>query len=209
MTSPSETNDRAPLRPASLDAADDQRLIVDLIGPAAASRVQHVPVATLFDMASCEHARLGLAPSAQRRLLAAVELARRFQPTARPPRPHERPRELLPHLSGLRAQPVETLGLLLLDSRCALIDGFRSIAGGALMHVSVQPREVFADAVAHRAAAVVLAHNHPSGDPSPSLDDRAFTQAMVQAGALLGIRLLDHLIVSRRAYFSFSEARLL
>ncbi len=60
-----------------------------------------------------------------------------------------------------------------------------------------------------RAAAIVLAHNHPSGDPEPSPDDRTFTRLMVRAGLLLEIRILDHLIITRRAYFSLSEARLL
>jgi DNA repair protein RadC len=77
------------------------------------------------------------------------------------------------------------------------------------MHIAVTPREVFAPAVERRAAAIVLAHNHPSGDPGPSPEDRLFTQLMARAGAVLGIQLLDHLVVTRRAYFSFAEARLL
>ncbi len=59
------------------------------------------------------------------------------------------------------------------------------------MHLSVSPREVFAPAIPRRAAAVVLAHNHPSGDPSPSFEDRLFTQQMVRPGTMLGIRVLD------------------
>ena len=77
------------------------------------------------------------------------------------------------------------------------------------MHVSVKPREVFAEAVARRAAGVVLAHNHPSGDPLPSTEDHQFTKLMLQAARLLGIRVLDHVIVTRRAYYSFSEALVL
>ena len=60
-----------------------------------------------------------------------------------------------------------------------------------------------------RARLLLLAHHHPSGDPDPSPEDRAFTRLMARAGALLGIRVLDHLIVARRAYFSFAEAQLL
>ena len=99
--------------------------------------------------------------------------------------------------------------MLTLDSRLSLLGDFQAVAGGALMHVTVTPREVFATAVERRAAAIVLAHNHPSGDPQPSPDDRLFTQRMARAGAVLGIQLLDHLVVTRRAYFSFAEARLL
>src|SRR5262249_35076559 len=94
-------------------------------------------------------------------------------------------------------------------SRLALLGGFCPIAGGALMHVAVTAREVFAPAIRRHAAAVVLAHNHPSGDPEPSPEDRAFTELMTRAGALLGIQLLDHLVVTRRGYFSFAESGML
>jgi DNA repair protein RadC len=110
---------------------------------------------------------------------------------------------------NLRTRPVEVFGVLLLDARLTLLDGFLPVAGGALMHCSVKPREVFAEAVARRAAGVVLAHNHPGGDPLPSPEDHQFTKTMLDAARLLGIRVLDHMIVTRRAYFSFSEARLL
>ncbi len=77
------------------------------------------------------------------------------------------------------------------------------------MHVGVTAREVFAPAIQHRAAAIVMAHNHPSGDARPSPEDRAFTDLMARAGAVLSIQVLDHLVVTRRGYFSFAEARLL
>ena len=77
------------------------------------------------------------------------------------------------------------------------------------MHVGVAAREVFAPAIRRRAVAIALAHNHPSGDPEPSAEDRAFTRLMSRAGAVLGIQVLDHLVVTRRSYFSFAEAGLL
>jgi DNA repair protein RadC len=193
-----------------LESVDDRALVHDLLGTAAASRVAHVAVPTLLEADAGQLGRAGLPPAARRRLLAAGELARRFQPAATPPvAPLDRPEHFLPHLAGLRAAPVEMLGVLTLDSRLGLLGDLRSVAGGALMHVSVTPREVFAPAVERRAAAIVLAHNHPSGDPRPSPDDRLFTQLMARAGAVLGIQLLDHLVVTRRAYFSFAQARLL
>ena len=76
------------------------------------------------------------------------------------------------------------------------------------MHISVKPREVFAEAIARRTAGVVLARNHPGGDPGPGAEDLEFTRTTLQAARLLGIEVLDHVIVTRRAYFSFSEARL-
>ncbi|HXM55577.1 MAG TPA: JAB domain-containing protein [Candidatus Dormibacteraeota bacterium] len=193
-----------------LEVVDDRVLVHDLLGTAAARRVAHVAVPALLEADADQLGRAGLPPAARRRLLAAGELARRFQPASRPPPgPLDRPEHFLAHLARLRAAPVEVLGVLTLDSRLSLVGDFQAVAGGALMHVTVTPREVFATAVERRAAAIVLAHNHPSGDPQPSPDDRLFTQLMARAGAVLGIQLLDHLVVTRRAYFSFAEARLL
>lgn len=194
----------------SLHAADDRLLLSELVGPAVARRVAQVPVAALLDADAAELAGLGVHPAARRRLLAAAELARRFQPAARAAvGPHERPQHFLPHLAALRSASVEVLGVLALDSRLGLIGGLCPVAGGALTHVAVTAREVFAPAIRRRAAAIVLAHNHPSGEPEPSPEDRAFTQLMTRAGALLGIQVLDHLVVARRSYFSFAEAGLL
>jgi DNA repair protein RadC len=188
----------------------DRHLIADLLGPAAAAGVEHVPIAALLDADAGELATLGLSPSARRRLLAAAELARRFQPAALAPAGScERPQHFLPHLEPLRASPVEVLGVLTLDSRLGLLGDLCPIASGGVMHVGVSAREVFAPAIRRRAVAIVLAHNHPSGDPEPSPEDRAFTHLMSRAGAVLGIQVLDHLVVTRRSYFSFAEARLL
>jgi DNA repair protein RadC len=194
--------------PAPLHAADDRALIADLLGPAAAALVEHVPVATLLDVGAAQLATFGLPSAARRRLLTAAELTRRFQPALTLPESLAQPRHLLPHLAELCTKPVEVFGVLLLDARLALLDGFLPVAGGALMHVYVKPREVFAEAIARRAAGVVLAHNHPGGDPQPSPEDHEFTRTMLQAARLLGIKVLDHVIVTRRADFSFSEARL-
>lgn len=69
----------------------------------------------------------------------------------------------------------------------------------------VHPREVFGPAVALAATAVVVAHNHPSGDPTPSGNDRAVTERLRQAGELLGIALLDHVVVGEARYYSFAD----
>jgi DNA repair protein RadC len=200
---------QSPSGAAPLHAADDRALIAALLGPTAARLVEHVPVATLLDAGAAQLTAFGLRPAARRQLLAAAELARRFQPALTLPESLAQPRSLLPHLAELRTKPVEVFGVLLLDARLALLDGFIPVAGGALMHCAVKPREVFAEAVARRAAGVVLAHNHPGGDPLPSPEDEAFTKVMLDAARLLGIRVLDHLIVTRRAYFSFREGRLM
>src|SRR5918911_768911 len=75
--------------------------------------------------------------------------------------------------------------------------------------VAVHPREVFREAIAERAAAIILVHNHPSGDPTPSADDRLVTEQLVAAGRLLDIPVHDHVIVGRGRFVSFAEAGLL
>jgi DNA repair protein RadC len=81
-----------------------------------------------------------------------------------------------------------------------------TVSVGTLTASLVHPREVFAMAVAQRAAAVIIAHTHPSGDPTASAEDREVTKRLVRAGALLGIPVLDHVIVAASGYFSFREA---
>jgi len=73
----------------------------------------------------------------------------------------------------------------------------------------VHPREVFADVIADRAAAVIFAHNHPSGDLQPSEADLLTHEQLTEASKILGLRVLDHVIVSRKGYYSFQEAGLI
>jgi DNA repair protein RadC len=80
------------------------------------------------------------------------------------------------------------------------------VAQGSLATCVVHPREVFAPLVRRRAAAAILVHNHPSGDPAPSPEDERLTERLASAGALLGIPVLDHLIVARHGYYSFRDA---
>jgi DNA repair protein RadC len=80
---------------------------------------------------------------------------------------------------------------------------------GTLNQSIVHPREVFSDAITDRAASVILVHNHPSGNLNPSEDDLKTTSRLVEAGKILGIKVLDHVIVSKEGYFSFEEKELL
>lgn len=95
---------------------------------------------------------------------------------------------------------------LLLDARHRVL-GLRVISTGGLTGAPVHPREVFAAAIRDGAAAVVVAHNHPSGDPTPSDEDRLVTERLRAAGDLIGVRLLDHLVVGRDRFFSFADER--
>lgn len=94
----------------------------------------------------------------------------------------------------LREEAVEVFGVLLLDGRHR-VTGWAEVSRGTLTSSLVHPREVFGPALRMGAAAVIVAHNHPSGDPSPSLEDRAITDRLKQAGTLLGVPLLDHIII--------------
>ena len=98
----------------------------------------------------------------------------------------------------------ESFHVLLLDGRHRLL-AVEAISVGTLTASLVHPREVFREAIRRAAAAVLLVHNHPSGDPSPSAEDRRVTRRLVAAGALLGIRVVDHVIVAESGYFSFQE----
>jgi len=81
----------------------------------------------------------------------------------------------------------------------------RVVSMGLVNKAPVHPREVFADIIAERASAVIVAHNHPSGDISPSAEDMKITKQLKEAAAILGLSLLDHIIFSTRGYYSFAE----
>lgn len=141
---------------------------------------------------------------------AALELGRRLASEARddgaPVRsPRDVARLFAPRLEDL---PVEEFHVAVLDAQHRL-ERDVTITRGILTSSLVHPREVFREAIAERAAAVILVHNHPSGDPTPSADDRIVTEQLVAAGKLLDIPVHDHIIIGRGRYTSFAEAGLL
>jgi len=148
---------------------------------------------------------VGLAKAAQ--VLAAVELGRRTLlrcPQARLQfvTPRETAGYLLPQFGS---RPVEHFGLMMLDTRHRLIRT-SIISVGTLNSSPAHPREIFREAASAAAAAIVLFHNHPSGDPIPSRDDVDLTRRLVQAGEIMGIDVIDHVILADTRYFSFREA---
>jgi DNA repair protein RadC len=149
-------------------------------------------------------AGVGVARAAQ--MLAALELGRRTLLTRPPVRPRfASPREIAAYLlPQFGARNVEQCGVVLLDTRHGLLrTSLLSI--GTIDSSVVHPREVFREAAIAGAAAVVLFHNHPSGDPSPSETDVALTARLHAAGELMGIELLDHVILADSRYHSFRE----
>ncbi|HSX34947.1 MAG TPA: DNA repair protein RadC [Candidatus Saccharimonadales bacterium] len=140
------------------------------------------------------------------KILAALELARRH--LVRSVEPLRTQHDMLLRLADLRSKQQEYLVTLTLDGGQRLI-AQRTITIGTLETVLAHPREVFADAIADRAASVVVAHNHPSGEVKPSLQDITLTQQLVAAGHLLGIEMYDHLILTKNNHFSFRQHHLL
>lgn len=143
----------------------------------------------------------GLAAAEAARLAAAVELARRLLWPEDGSVPIRSPRDACRTLAPIRAAAKEHFVSLYLDARNQVITQ-ETISIGSLNANIVHPREVFRPAIINAAAAVILAHNHPSGDVTPSQEDLNLTARLVEAGRMLGIEVLDHLIVSESRFLS-------
>jgi DNA repair protein RadC len=148
----------------------------------------------------------GLGQAKATRVLAALELGARLASDAGSAAPSlqspgEAARYLLPRYSS---RPVETFGLLALDARHR-VRREAVVSVGCLTASLVHPREVFQEAVVSRAAALVLFHNHPSGDPEPSAEDLALTRRLAAAGTLMGIEVLDHLVLGAGRFVSLKQ----
>ena len=140
-------------------------------------------------------------------LKAAFTLARRMATEIRAGRPLlDSPERISDWLrEDFRATGVERLVVLLLDTRRRLIR-VEELAHGTLNEIHVHAREVFRAAIAANAAAIALAHNHPSGDPTPSDADIKVTRDLIRAGQVLKIEVLDHVILADERYYSLAEA---
>jgi DNA repair protein RadC len=153
----------------------------------------------------CRIKGVGQAKAAQ--LVAAIELGRRIAVCV----PDERPVVKSPAdaanllMYQLAAREQEYLYVVLLDTRNRVIGQPIEVYHGSLNTSLIRVGEVFRHAVKANAAAVIVAHNHPSGDPSPSPEDVAVTRALVEAGKLLDIEVLDHLVIGQHRFVSLKE----
>ncbi len=144
----------------------------------------------------------GLGPAKSGQLTAALELARRLGRPA-----HLRvtgPGDLVPRLMHWTDRPQEVFLTVTLNGAQEVL-GIRPVTVGLLNRTLIHPREVFAPALEDRAASIILAHTHPSGALDPSREDREATTRLAQAGKLLGVEVLDHLILACTGYYSFRE----
>ena len=147
---------------------------------------------------------MGLAKSAQ--ILSAFELARRhlIKDTVK----IAGAQDVMPLLADIADKKQEHFVCISLNGAHEVIKK-RIVTIGLVDRSQIHPREVYADVISDRAAAVIFAHNHPSGDLKPSNSDLKIHEQLAEAGKILGIRILDHLIVTRKGYYSFQEAGLI
>lgn len=144
----------------------------------------------------------GIGPSKAYLLAAALEFARR---RIRPEGVRiSSARDVLPLVNHLLDRPQEHVLSISLSGAHEVIR-VRTVSIGLLTSCPVHPREVFVGPISDHAYSIILAHNHPSGDPAPSEDDRKVTRQLKAAAMTLGLRLLDHIIFAKRGYFSFQE----
>lgn len=148
----------------------------------------------------------GISVATASKILAALELARRH--LVKDVEPLRSLHDILARLDDIRSKQQEYVVCLSLDGGQRLL-ALRTITIGTLDAAIAHPREVFADAIADRAASVVIAHNHPSGEVNPSKKDIELTQQLAAAGQLVGVPLRDHIIVTKTDYFSFRQHHLL
>jgi DNA repair protein RadC len=150
----------------------------------------------------------GVGPARAAQVLAAIELGRRVLMR----RPQERvqlsgPEQAAAYLlPAYGSRPVEQFGVVLLDTRHRVIRTI-VLSVGSLDSTSVQPRDVFRQAMLASAPAVILFHNHPSGDPEPSGDDVALTLRLAAAGELMGVAVVDHIVLGDGRYCSLKETK--
>lgn len=209
---PEHSRPREKLRERGAAALTDEELVATILGMGTAGidvRTMSRQVAALIhehqEALTLDHLLavpgMGLAKSGK--ILSSFELARRhlIKESAK----IKCAKDILPLVADIVSKSQEHFVCLTLNGANELIER-RTVTVGLLDRSQVHPREVFADVIADRAAAVIFAHNHPSGDPQPSESDLKTQKQLLEAAKILGIRVLDHIIVSRKGYFSFQEA---
>jgi len=212
---PEYSRPREKLREKGVSALTDEELITAILGMGTAGVDVRTIARQVAGLIREHKARLkldhlldvpgvGLAKAAQ--ILSAFELARRhlLKDTIK----ITVAQDALPLVADIAAKQQEYFVCMSLNGANELIEK-RIVTIGLLDKSPVHPREVFADVIADRAAAVIFAHNHPSGELQPSEADSRVHDQLTEAAKILGIRVLDHLIVTRKGYYSFQEAGLI
>lgn len=212
---PEHSRPREKLREKGASALTDEELVAAILGRGVKGLdvvAMSKSVAKLIrehkENLSIEHLTsvpgMGLAKAAQ--ILSAFELARRYllKETVK----IKSAKDILPLVVDIVNKQQEYFVCISLNGANEVIEK-RIVTIGLVNSSQIHPREVFADVIADRAAAVIFAHNHPSGDPKPSEPDTKTHRQLTEAGKILGLRILDHIIVTKKGYFSFQEAGLI
>lgn len=209
---PEHSRPREKLQERGASALTDEKLVAAILGMGTAGvdvRTMARQVAGLI----CEHQAaltldhlmavpgVGLAKAAQ--ILSAFELARRH--LLKGARKISCAKDALAFVADIAEKQQEYFICISLNGANEVIEK-RVVTIGLLDKSPVHPREVFADVITDRAASVIFAHNHPSGELQPSEADLRIHDQLTEAGRILGLRVLDHLIVTRKGYYSFQEA---
>ena len=149
----------------------------------------------------------GIGKSKFARVAAAVELGRRIFSSSLTKIVIRSSDDILRETRNIADRKQECLIVLYLNARDELIQ--KEVVGlGILNNARIEPKEIFRPAMSSPCAAIIVVHNHPSGDPKPSEDDIAFTTSIQKAGEIMGIPLLDHIIICRSSYFSFRDNKI-
>jgi len=206
---------REKVRDKGVGALDDEELIQVILGRGVVGsdiRTISKKVADIIRQqktslvaADLEKVR-GIGEAKAYQLLAAFEIARRH--LMRDAIKITCAKDVLPLLADIATKQQEHFICISLNGANEVIEK-RTVTVGLLDRTQVHPREVFVDVIADRAAAVVFAHNHPSGDLRPSDADLKMQDQLVEAAKILGLRVLDHVIVAKKSYFSFQESGLM
>ena len=229
-----ETPSSPPAEPPSPPPADGPRERLASLGPGALTSAELLAVLlgsgstgkSVFDLARelsargllslaqtptmtlARHPGLGFAKAL--RILAAFELGRRLHCEEGPKKPRlDSPELVAAYLTPRHAAHAgEVFGILALDSKHKLL-GEKIVATGGRHSVAVTPADVFQAALPYRPRSVVAFHNHPSGDPHPSEEDKALTYRLARSGEVLGIALVDHIVIGGQSFASFKQLGLL
>ncbi|MDR1785947.1 MAG: DNA repair protein RadC [Spirochaetaceae bacterium] len=192
-------------------AAEDQELVMLLLG----SGTRKHPVSALARRVlsalagSNSEDRIealmhidGMGPSKTLIISAAIELGRRLN--SHTFAPIKKPQDLVPYVQHYVMQPKEHFISVTMNGAHEILH-IRIVSVGTVNKTLIHPREIFADAIKDRASAIILCHNHPSGACTPSKDDIVTTEQLFEASKVIGIHILDHIILTRKEFFSFRE----
>lgn len=191
-----------------LDQVGIQELLALIIGPKAdasfCQELASMPPARMLTLSNREMRQMGAASGAATRLEAVFRLAKKLQAAGARGGAVNSSADAANAFSFIANEEEEHVVVLLLDTKNNVRK--KLVASKGTINASlVHPREVFKAAVRESACSIVLGHNHPSGDPTPSQDDIGVTKRIAEAGKLLGIQVLDHIVVSTNGYRSLKE----